>query len=69
MIYVSSDTNWEDTGSAFGFATEISPGAAPLTLDSMKKTVAKDALWKDGPTDDWNYHCGASSKFVNIADT
>ena len=42
VVYVSSDTNWEDTGSAFGFATEISPGAAPLTLDSMKKTVAKD---------------------------
>ena len=59
-----TDTNWEGTGSAFGFATEISPGAAPLTLDSMKKTVAKDALWdpKTGPTEDWNYHCGAAGK-------
>ena len=57
-----TDTNWEGTGSAFGFATEISPGAAPLTLDSMKKTVAKDALWdpETGPTQDWNYHCGAA---------
>ena len=59
-----TDTNWEGTGSAFGFATEISPGAAPLTLDSMKKTVAKDALWdpETGPTEDWNYHCGAAGK-------
>lgn len=59
-----TDTNWEGTGSAFGFATEISPGAAPLTLDSMKKTVAKDSLWNpnSGPTEDWDYHCGASSK-------
>jgi hypothetical protein len=42
--------------------SEISPGAAPLTLDSMHKTVAADALWDPesefgGPTEDWNYHC------------
>lgn len=57
-----TDTNWEGTGSAFGFATEISPGAAPMTLDSMTKTVAANALWDpiSGPTPDWDYHCGAS---------
>lgn len=59
-----TDTNWEGMGAAFGFATEISPGAAPLTLDSMKKTVAADALWDPevgGPTEDWSYHCGADA--------
>ena len=60
--YWYTDTDTRQYGSAFGFATEISPGAAPLTLDSMKKTV--DVLWDPsspdgGPTEQWNYHCGA----------
>ena len=59
--YWGTETDSNDVGTAFGFATEISPGAAPLTLDSMKKTVAKDALWDGGPTADWDYHCGAST--------
>jgi exo-1,4-beta-D-glucosaminidase len=54
-------TNSNSVGTAFGFATEISPGAAPLTSDSMNKTVAADALWEDGPTADWDFHCGAST--------
>ena len=64
--YWYTRTESEDVGTAFGFATEISPGAAPLTLDSMKKTVAADALWDPegpdgGPTEDWDYHCGATT--------
>ena len=63
--YWYTDTNTRRYGSAFGFATEISPGAAPLTLDSMEKTVDADAMWEPrspdgGPTAEWNYHCGAS---------
>jgi exo-1,4-beta-D-glucosaminidase len=61
-----TETNTNNVGTAFGFATEISPGAAPLTLDSMKKTVAANQMWDPsspdgGPTDDWNYHCGAAT--------
>eukprot|EP00729_Bicosta_minor_P017911 gene17911-21767_t len=53
-------------GTAYGFATEISPGAAPMTLDSMEKTMPASSLWDPaspdaGPTSDWNYHCGAST--------
>ena len=63
--YWYTDTDEERVGTAFGFATEISPGAAPLTLDSMEKTVPADQLWDPkseygGPTEDWNYHCGAA---------
>ena len=66
--YTETDTN--QVGTAFGFATEISPGAAPLTLDSMVKTVAATALWDPdseygGPTEDWNYHCGAAIVGIN----
>ena len=43
--YTETDTN--QVGTAFGFATEISPGAAPLTLDSMVKTVPATALWDE----------------------
>eukprot|EP01012_Entosiphon_sulcatum_P011716 TRINITY_DN17211_c0_g1_i4.p1 TRINITY_DN17211_c0_g1~~TRINITY_DN17211_c0_g1_i4.p1 ORF type:complete len:861 (-),score=104.81 TRINITY_DN17211_c0_g1_i4:6-2558(-) len=50
--YWSEDTQ---NGGAFGFNTETSPGAAPLTMESWTRTVPKDHLW---PIDDyWNYHC------------
>ena len=57
-----TNDNTREYGAAFGFATEISPGAAPLTLDSMRKTVDMTPTreW-DGPTSDWDYHCGAST--------
>ena len=63
--YWWTGTHTRAFGSAFGFATEISPGAAPLTLDSMEKTVDADALWDPaspdgGPTEQWRYHCGAA---------
>ena len=64
--YWYTDTSTRDVGSAYGFATEISPGAAPLTLDSLVKTIPASALWDPGsadggPTADWNYHCGAKT--------
>lgn len=43
--YWSTNATTRQYGSAYGFATEISPGAAPLTLDSMEKTVDASELW------------------------
>ena len=43
-------------GGAYGFNTETSAGAAPLTMKSLKKTIPADHLW---PIDEvWNYHAG-----------
>jgi exo-1,4-beta-D-glucosaminidase len=50
---------WEQDkilGGGFGFNTETSAGAAPLTMKSLKKTIPADHLW---PIDEvWNYHAG-----------
>ena len=50
---------WEQDkilGGGFGFNTETSAGAAPLTMKSLKKTIPADHLW---PVDDvWNFHAG-----------
>jgi len=48
----------EDTthGGAFGFATEISPGAAVPPIESLRRMLPPDHLW---PIDAvWNYHAG-----------
>lgn len=43
-------------GGAWGFATEISPGEAPMLLDATEYYVGADHLW---PMDYyWDYHCG-----------
>src|SRR6185436_1095695 len=43
-------------GGAFGFATEISPGAAVPPLESLKQMLPADHLW---PIDDvWRFHAG-----------
>jgi exo-1,4-beta-D-glucosaminidase len=43
-------------GGAFGFATEIGPGAAVPPLESLEKILPKDHLW---PIDDvWRFHAG-----------
>ena len=56
--YVPPDY-WEQDqvlGGAFGFNTETSAGAAPLTMKSLKKTIPADHLW---PIDDvWDFHAG-----------
>ncbi|WPB79862.1 glycoside hydrolase family 2 TIM barrel-domain containing protein [Archangium violaceum] len=49
----------EDTrrGGAFGFATEISPGAAIPEIESLTEMLGPEHLW---PIDEvWSYHCGA----------
>lgn len=54
---------WEEAtrlgmlGGAFGFSTEISPGAAPLLIDAAERYLGAEHLW---PVDDvWDYHCGS----------
>jgi exo-1,4-beta-D-glucosaminidase len=43
-------------GGAFGFATEIGPGAAVPPLESLEKILPKESLW---PIDDvWRFHAG-----------
>ena len=43
-------------GGAFAFLTEGGPGENPLTLESLQRTIPKEALW---PINfEWDYHCG-----------
>jgi exo-1,4-beta-D-glucosaminidase len=59
-IYWETDTDWI-AGGAWGFATEISPGASPPPLDSLVKFIPPDHLW---PIDDyWNYHAASKPPF------
>ncbi|HEY5945613.1 MAG TPA: sugar-binding domain-containing protein, partial [Kofleriaceae bacterium] len=56
--YVPPSYWLEDTarGGAFGFATEISPGAAIPPIESIRDMVGDDHLW---PIDDvWSFHAG-----------
>jgi exo-1,4-beta-D-glucosaminidase len=56
--YVPPSYWLEDTkyGGAFGFATEVGPGAAVPPIESLEKMVGKDHLW---PIDDvWRFHAG-----------
>jgi exo-1,4-beta-D-glucosaminidase len=48
-------------GPAWGFNTETSPGGSPLTRASFERTIPPGKRWSqdDGPTEDWNYHCGS----------
>ncbi|HXQ26377.1 MAG TPA: hypothetical protein VN822_08240 [Candidatus Acidoferrales bacterium] len=50
-------------GGAFGFATEISPGAAVPPLSSLRKMLPAQHLVPDDPV--WNYHAG-SDRFQNL---
>jgi exo-1,4-beta-D-glucosaminidase len=56
--YVPPGYWYEDTarGGAFGFATEISPGAAIPPLESLQKMLPAEHLW---PVDAvWDFHAG-----------
>eukprot|EP00056_Hartaetosiga_gracilis_P006768 m.100504 g.100504 ORF g.100504 m.100504 type:complete len:387 (-) comp12553_c0_seq12:1031-2191(-) len=45
------------SGGAFGFSTEISPGASPTTLTSAREMLTDEHLW---PIDSvWDFHCGS----------
>ena len=52
-------------GGAFGFATEIGPGAAVPPIESLKQMLPADHLW---PIDDfWRYHAGGDEfKDLNL---
>ena len=43
-------------GGAFGFATEVGPGAAIPPLRSLKKMLPAEKLWP--MNDDWRFHAG-----------
>jgi exo-1,4-beta-D-glucosaminidase len=49
-------------GGAQGFSTEISPGAAPLTLESWLRTVDEADVWSNADGGEgsamWRNHCG-----------
>jgi len=51
--YWLSDTKH---GGAFGFATEIGPGAAVPPLESLKRMLPEDRLWP--PNELWRFHAG-----------
>jgi exo-1,4-beta-D-glucosaminidase len=60
-IYWYADTAH---GGAFGFATEIGPGAAPPPVESLQAMVGAGHMW---PIDSvWNYHAGARSPFTDV---
>ena len=43
-------------GGAFGFDTEVSPGAQPPPAESIQRMFSREHYW---PVDDvWNFHCG-----------
>ncbi len=50
-------------GGAYGFATEISPGAAVPPLSSLRKMLPAEHVIPDDPV--WNYHAG-SERFQNL---
>ncbi len=58
-------------GGAFGFATEVGPGAAVPPVESLKRMLPADHLW---PIDDvWRFHAGGDefkdlSLFTNALD-
>lgn len=60
-IYWYTDTM---NGGAFGFATEIGPGAAVPPIESLQAMLGPTDLW---PIDSmWNFHAGARDPFTNI---
>jgi exo-1,4-beta-D-glucosaminidase len=50
-------------GGAYGFATEISPGAAVPPISSLRKMLPAEHVAPDDPV--WNYHAG-SERFQNL---
>ena len=59
--YWLADT--DEFGGAYGFATEISPGAAVPPLSSLRKMLPAEHLVPDDPV--WNYHAG-SERFQTL---
>ncbi len=56
-------TSDKERGGAFGFATEICPGAAVPPVESLREMLSEEHLW---PVDDvWALHAGCK-EFANI---
>lgn len=66
--YVGPDYWYFDTehGGAFGFNTETGIGANLPQMESLRRMIPADRLWP--LSDDWNYHCTASSSVMNTVD-
>lgn len=58
--YVPPSYWLDDTqrGGAFGFATEISPGPAIPTLQSIERFIPREHLWPAKDDQFWKYHSG-----------
>ncbi len=55
----------KNKGGAFGFNTEVGPGAEVPPIESIRKMIPKNDLW---PIDSvWNFHC-AKNTFGNLND-
>ena len=53
--YWLEDKNFK-FGGAFGFLTEGGPGASPMVIESLQRTIPHDDMW---PINfHWDYHCG-----------
>ena len=53
------------TGGAWGFNSEVGPGAVPPPLESLEAMLPKDHRW---PIDDiWDFHCGGG-EFKKMSD-
>jgi exo-1,4-beta-D-glucosaminidase len=56
---------YKNKGGAFGFNSEVSPGAEVPPIESIRKMIPKNDLW---PIDSvWNFHC-AENTFGNLND-
>jgi exo-1,4-beta-D-glucosaminidase len=55
-----------EAGGAFGFNTETGIGANLPQMESLCRMIASDKLWP--LSEDWNYHCTASSSVMNNMD-
>lgn len=65
--YVPPNYWLDDTqrGGAFGFATEISPGPAIPTVESIARFVPRQHAWPAKDDEVWKYHSGGG-QFANI---
>ena len=63
--YVAPDYWYFDKehGGAFGFNTETGIGANLPQIESLRRMIPEEGLWP--LSDDWNYHCTASSSCMN----
>jgi len=63
--YVGPDYWYLDkkNGGAFGFNTETGIGANLPQLESLQRMIPAEGLWP--LSEDWNYHCTASSSAMN----